>query len=133
MQCVVLPFVDLCFIFCCSTWLCLDWSTWLCLALQVSFVIQSLTFWPSTTYRRFKFKTGLLSISDQHLLKIKNHCIHNASTWGNGKNRLLRGDSTLKNWIVWIVYLFFPYLNLARLYSVILTVRSYVRITILEH
>ena len=83
--------------------------------------------------RRFKFKTGLLSISDQHLLKIKNHCIHNASTWGNGKNRLLRGDSTLKNWIVWIVYLFFPYLNLARLYSVILTVLSYVRITILEH
>ena len=47
--------------------------------LQTSFRIQSLTFWHCTRYRRFKFKTGPLNISDQHLLKIKNEGVHNVS------------------------------------------------------
>ena len=48
--------------------------------LQASFRIQSLAFWCCTRYGRFKFKTGLLNISDQHLLKIKNYDVRNAFT-----------------------------------------------------
>ena len=47
--------------------------------LQASFKIQSLTLWHCTRYRRFKFKSGLLNISDQHLLETKNYGVHNAS------------------------------------------------------
>ena len=49
------------------------------LGLQASFRIQSFTFWHCTRYRRFKFKTGLPNINDQHILKIKNYGVHSAS------------------------------------------------------
>ena len=52
-----------------------EWS----LSLQASFRIQSLMFRHCTRYRCLKFKTGLLNISDQHLLKIKNYGVHNTS------------------------------------------------------
>ena len=42
-------------------------------------MIQSLTFSHCTRYRSFKFNTGLLNISDQFLLKIKNFSVNNAS------------------------------------------------------
>ena len=47
--------------------------------LQASFKILSVTFRHCTRHRRFKFKTKLLNISDQHLLKIKNYGVHNVS------------------------------------------------------
>ena len=47
--------------------------------LQASFRLRLLTFWYITRYRRFKYMTGLLNVSDKHLLKTKNYGVHNAS------------------------------------------------------
>ena len=53
---------------------------WIHLNVSQAFRTQSLAFWCCTRYGRFKFKTGLLNISDQHLLKIKNYDVRNAFT-----------------------------------------------------
>ena len=47
------------------------------LYLHISFRTQSLMFWHCTRCKLFKFKTRLLNISDQHLIKIKNYSVHN--------------------------------------------------------
>ena len=47
--------------------------------LQSSFRIQSLTLCHWNRFRHFKFKTGLLNISEQHLLKIENFGVYNSS------------------------------------------------------
>ena len=47
--------------------------------LQASLRVQLPTSWSCTRYRRFKFSSGLLNISDQHLLKTKNYGVHNTS------------------------------------------------------